>query len=113
MAEFEGKGLVDIAALAVSALALGWTFIRGQRRDAGELAALTTRVLELEEQTDLMKREIADVKIKVSVLPEMNTKLSGLDRLVSHRLDRVDKDNERIFAKLDELLKPPTRTARP
>jgi hypothetical protein len=98
------KNPLDLLPLAFSAGALGVSFLRSQKIDAAAMATLSARMKASEEHVATMDAEIVEIKAKVNVLPEMNARLAGLDRLVTLRLDRIDKDNDRMESKLDQAL---------
>lgn len=87
----------------VSALALFRAHVGGAKTEAGDIAELETRVGELERRADQVDLLITALSGKVELLPAMKEQLVGLDRLLTTRLDTVDKAIEKVADKLERI----------
>src|ERR1700735_1398446 len=88
-------------ALLVSVLALLRAHYQGARGEASEMGALEQRGEGLEKRADSTDLVVQGLSTKVELLPAMDEKLKGLDRLVTTRLNTVETTLGRLEGKLD------------
>lgn len=91
----------------VAAITLLRAYIATTKSEAVDIGALETRVDALEKRAENVDMVIADLMGRVELLPAMNEKLTGLDRLVSTRLDQVDRTLGRVAERLDRMAEGP------
>lgn len=94
-------GLASVLAVVISGVALFRGYFQGARDDASELGKLENRVKALEQRADAMDTQLADVKNKVDLIPAMDERVKGLDRLVNARMNTIEATLGRVENKLD------------